>query len=303
MSNESVQSDPVSNADLASTVHPVSKTFVSLGLKLHYLDWGNESAPPLLLIHGTRDHAHSWDWVARELCREWRVVALDLRGHGDSEWSPDGAYLTPYHLVDFVEFVESLGYEQINIVAHSFGGNPAVRFAGLYPERVRKLVLVDAMGPYPKVLKAWAEQGAVKRTRDWMNKARDTARAKPRRFATLEQAIARMAEANKHLSSEQVQHLAMHGARRYDDGYGWKYDPHTGNFATEDFAVHLIEYWREITAETLICWGSASWTSNPAEDGSAAHFRNQRCLTFENAGHWLHHDQFEKFVSALREFL
>ena len=76
-----------------------------------------------------------------------------------------------------------------------------------------------------------------------------------------------------------------------------------GNFAPEDFAVHLVEYWREITADTLICWGNESWTSNPATDGSSAHFRNHRDLTFEKAGHWLHHDQLDIFLAALKEFL
>lgn len=288
---------------MTHTIEPVSKTFVSQGLKLHYLDWGNASAPPLLLVHGTRDHARSWDWVARELRNDWHIVALDLRGHGDSDWSPDGAYLSPYHLLDFTELVDTLGYAQINIVAHSFGGNPTVRFAGLYPQRVRKLVLVDAMGPAPAFIARWNELGAVKRTRDWMEKVREVAAAKPKRFATVEMAIARMAEANKHLSAEQAHHLAVHGVRRYADGYGWKYDPQMGNFAPEDFAVHLVEYWREITADTLICWGNESWTSNPATDGSSAHFRNQRSLTFEKAGHWLHHDQLDIFLAALKEFL
>ncbi|HET8710983.1 MAG TPA: alpha/beta hydrolase [Spongiibacteraceae bacterium] len=288
---------------MTRAIEPVSKFFNSQGLKLHYLDWGNDSAPPLILVHGTRDHARSWDWVARELQKDWHIVALDLRGHGDSAWSPDAAYLTPYHLLDFADFVDALGYERIDIIAHSFGGNPTVRFAGLYPERVRKLVLVDAMGPTPTFVARWDEIGVVKRTRDWMDKARETAKAQPKRFATIEDAIARMAQANKHLSAEQARHLAIHGVRRYDDGFGWKYDPHMGNFGPEDFAIHLEAYWREITAETLICWGNESWTSNPADDGSAAYFRHHRCLTFEKAGHWLHHDQLDQFVAALREFL
>lgn len=288
---------------MTTDIEPVSKTYISQGLKLHYLDWGNASAPPLILVHGTRDHARSWDWVARALRNDWHIIALDLRGHGDSEWSPDGAYLSPYHLLDFTELVDTLGYAQINIVAHSFGGNPTVRFAGLYPQRVRKLVLVDAMGPTPTIIARWNELGTVKRTRDWMEKVRNISTEKSKRFAAIEMAVARMAEANKHLSAEQAHHLAVHGVRRYDDGFGWKYDPKMGNFAPEDFAIHLIEYWREITADTLICWGTRSWTSNPAADGSSAHFRHHRDLTFENAGHWLHHDQLDNFLAALREFL
>ncbi len=68
-------------------IGPSSSFYISQRLKLHYVDWGNEGAPPLLLIHGGRDHARSWDWVARDLRRDYHVIAPDLRGHGDSAWA------------------------------------------------------------------------------------------------------------------------------------------------------------------------------------------------------------------------
>jgi len=286
-----------------SQFEPISKTYISQGLKLHYLDWGNETAPPLILVHGMHDHARSWDWVARALRNDWHVIAMDLRGHGDSEWSPDGAYHNPYHLCDFIELVETLGQQQVNIVAHSLGGNPAVRFAALYPQRVHKLVLVDAMGPAAPVIEQWNKQGVVNRLRDWLEKRRETAAKIPRRFATLDEAVARMAKANKHLSAEQARHLAIHGVRQHADGYSWKFDPASGNFLPEDFAIDLAQYWCEITAPTLICWGPESWTTNPATDGRSNHFRNHKNLAFDKAGHWIHHDQLDAFVAALNEFL
>ncbi len=288
---------------MTTDIEPVSKTYISQGLQLHYLDWGNAGAPVLLLVHGMRDHARSWDWAARALRNNWHVIAPDLRGHGDSQWSPDGAYLSPYHLLDLADLIDTLGHEQVNIVAHSFGGNPSARYAALYPQRVRKLVLVDAMGPTAPVIARWDKVGPVQRTREWLEKRRETAQATPRRFATLEEAIARMAAANKHLSAEQARHLATHGVRHNVDGYGWKYDPIFGTFLPEDFAIDLAEYWREITAPTLICWGTESWTTNPATDGRAVHFPNHRNLTFEKAGHWLHHDQLDIFIAALNGFL
>lgn len=284
-------------------IGPISKTYVSQGLKLRYLDWGNEQAPLLLVVHGMRDHARSWDWVARELQHDWHVIAPDLRGHGDSEWSPDGAYHSPYHLLDFIDLVDALGHDPINIIAHSFGGNPTARFAALYPERVRRLVLVDAMGPTAQVIAKWNELGVVNRARDWVAKSRAISESGPRRYASMEEAVARMAEANRHLSIEQARHLAIHGARKYADGYGWKYDPRIGNFLPEDFAIDLAEYWREIRAPTLICWGTESWTTNPATDGRSAHFHDHRNICFENAGHWLHHDRLDDFLTAVRGFL
>src|ERR1700756_5207636 len=68
-------------------VGPTSNSYVSQRLRLHYVDWGNASAPPLLLVHGGRDHCRSWDWVARRLSDQYHIIALDLRGHGDSAWA------------------------------------------------------------------------------------------------------------------------------------------------------------------------------------------------------------------------
>ena len=148
---------------------PVSRFFPSQGLDLHYLDWGNDGAPLLLLLHGSRDHARSWDWTARALRHRWHVIAPDLRGHGDSGWSRDGAYLTVYHALDIAGLIGTLGERQLDIVAHSFGGGVAIRYAATFPDRVRKLVLVDGLGPSPKVQASWDRQGPVRRTREWID--------------------------------------------------------------------------------------------------------------------------------------
>jgi pimeloyl-ACP methyl ester carboxylesterase len=100
-----------------------------------------------------------------------------------------------------------------------------------------------------------------------------------------------------------------HGARstRHRPGLsadiGWKYDPVFGTFLPEDFSVDLTAFWREVSAPTLVCWGTESWTADPEADGQTAHFHTHRSLVFEKAGHWLHHDQLGAFLAALREFL
>lgn len=287
---------------------PTSRAYPSQGLQLNYFDWGNRGAPLLLLVHGIRDHARSWDWVARALRHDWRVIAPDLRGHGDSDWSPDGGYLGSYHVLDLANLVETLTAESggegpLTIVGHSFGGNVVARYGAVCPERLRKLVLVEGLGPSPKVLAEWARTGAVERTRDWIDKRRATAAGPPRRMASLAEAVERMKAANPHLSLAQASHLAQHGARRHPDGYGWKYDPLVSLFPPEDFSALGPAVWQAITAPTLLCYGTESWTTNPEDDGRASHFRDHRTLVFEKAGHWLHHDQFEAFMAALGDFL
>jgi pimeloyl-ACP methyl ester carboxylesterase len=288
---------------MTNSDEPVSHYFISQGVKIHYLDWGNPTAPPLLLMHGTRDHARSWDWTARHLRDRWHVVAMDLRGHGDSEWSPDGAYLLPYHLLDMLEMVELMGPEPVTVVAHSFGGNVMARYAGLYPERIRKIVFVDSLGPTPRNYKGWDKQGPVSRTREWIEQRRDAKLMQPRHYASVEEGAARMRKTNSMLASEQALHLAIHGMRREENGLVWKFDPRVSMFAPEDFAVQGSFYWSEITAPTLILSGAKSWATDAAVDGRAAFFQNARCVTFENAGHWIHHDELVGFLTLLKEFL
>ena len=104
---------------------PTSHFYFSQRLRLHYVDWGNEGAPPLLLVHGGRDHCRSWDWVAEELRHDWHVIAPDLRGHGDSDWSPDGAYVLSDRAND-LKAVASLLHVPFILVGASLGGATAI---------------------------------------------------------------------------------------------------------------------------------------------------------------------------------
>lgn len=235
--------------------------------------------------------------------QRWHVIAVDLRGHGDSQWSPDGAYLVPYHVLDLSELIETLGMGPLTIVGHSFGGNLSTRCAALLPDRVHKLVVVDGLGPGPRAVARWAEVGAVQRTRNWIDQYRDPKTRVPRRFKEIDEGVARMSAANPHLSNEQARHLAAHGLRLHADGYGWKYDPLIGNFAPEDFAVDLSVFSREVRVPTLLCYGAESWTTNPETDGRAAQLRDRQTVVFEKAGHWVHHDQFDAFIATLLDFL
>src|ERR1700742_3333792 len=118
-------------------MEPVSHFFYSNRLKLQFWDWGSEGKPVMILVHGGMDHARSWDWVARALRDRWHVVAPDLRGHGDSAWSPDGAYSAPFFVSDLALLVHQLADGPCCIVGHSLGGAISLRYAGLFPETVR----------------------------------------------------------------------------------------------------------------------------------------------------------------------
>jgi pimeloyl-ACP methyl ester carboxylesterase len=284
---------------------PTSHSFVSQRLKLRYVDWGNPGAPPLILLHGGRDHSRSWDWTAEALRTKWHVIAPDLRGHGDSEWSPDGDYGTLANLYDLAQLIHQQGLAPVTIVAHSFGGNIALRYAGTYPENVRKLVAIEGLGPSPRMLADRLAKPPGKRLRDWIEAKRASAGRTPRKYASIDEALQRMKEANAYLSDTQARHLTIHGVSQNEDGtYSWKFDPYMRIFPPFDMAQADIEQlWAAISCPTLLMYGEKSWASNPEKDGRATHFRNARVILFENAGHWLHHDQFDRFMSELDAFL
>ena len=284
---------------------PTANSFISQRLRMHYVDWGNPEAPPLILQHGGRDHCRSWDWVAEELARDWHVIAPDLRGHGDSAWAPDGNYEMNMFVYDFAQLVHTLGRDSVTIVAHSLGGNVATRFAGLYPEKVRKLVNIEGLGPSPKVRAEREAKGYANRFRKWVEDKRKASARIPRRYDSIEAAFARMKEENGFLTDDQARHLTVHGASRNEDGtWSWKFDPYLNVWPFDEVPEDRTnELWASITCPILFLYGADSWASNPETDGRAMVFQDHRVSEFENAGHWLHHDQFDRFMREVRAFL
>lgn len=288
-----------------TTPGPTSNSFISQRLKLHYVDWGNPGAPLLILQHGGRDHCRSWDWVAAELAKDWHVIAPDLRGHGDSAWSPDGDYDMDSFVYDFAQLVHTLGEEPAAIVAHSLGAMITTRFVGLYPDKVGKFVNIEGLSLSPAKLEERRTHGFANLFRDWIEEKRKAAGRLPRRYPTIEAAYTRMKDENPFLTDEQARHLTIHGASRNEDGtFSWKFDPylHIWRFGDHPMA-EIALLWEAITCPVLMLHGADSFMSSPARDGRIEHFRTARFVEFENAGHWLHHDQFDRFMAELRAFL
>jgi pimeloyl-ACP methyl ester carboxylesterase len=283
---------------------PGSRTFVSQGLNLHYADWGNESAPPLLLVHGQRDHCRNWDWVAERLRDRFHVMAVDLRGHGDSDWSPDGHYDQHAYLYDFTELVRHAG-DGVSIIGHSLGGNIALRFAGIYPDRVKRLISIEGLGRMPAQVAELERRPVDERIREWIDASRALGKRGPRQHESFEAAVVHMRKSNAHLSEAQARHLTEHGLRPDSDGrFRWKFDPRVRAISPADLTTAEIHHlWARIRCPTLLAYGADSWASNPAEDGRLSHFRNTRLVMFEGAGHWVHHDRLDRFLAEAEAFL
>jgi len=284
---------------------PEIRRFASQRLSLAYADWGNHDAPLLALVHGGRDHKRSWDWTADALKDEFHVVAPDLRGHGESDWASDGDYSMADYVLDLAALFKHLGKEPQTIVAHSLGGMVALRYAGLFPERVRRIVAVEGLGMSPRMIAEQEAKPVSERLRAWVDKRLANTERPLKRYPDIAAATARMREANPHLSEEQAHHLTLHGVRRHEDGsLSFAYDPDVFFFpATDISSAELRALWARIDCPALLLYGRDGTASNPLEDGRASAFRNAEVLYFDKAGHWLHHDRFEMFLAAIRAFI
>jgi pimeloyl-ACP methyl ester carboxylesterase len=284
---------------------PTSQSFISQRLRLNYVDWGNPDAPPLILLHGGRDHCRNWDWVAAELRGDYHIIAPDLRGHGDSAWSTSGDYSMSAFVYDLAQLIHQQHLAPCRIVAHSLGGSIALRYAGAFPENVIKLVAIEGLGPSPTMMAERAARGPVERMRSWVAETRKLAARIPRRYPTLEDAFHRMQDENKHLTEAQARYLTLHGAMQNEDGtYSWKFDNYVRAFSPADFTPEeMCAVWGNIACPILFVNGKESWASNPEKDGRMGEFKNARVIEFERAGHWVHHDRLEDFVSEVRDFL
>jgi pimeloyl-ACP methyl ester carboxylesterase len=269
------------------------------------VDWGNAGAPPLILLHGGRDHCRNWDWVAEALRDDWRVIAPDLRGHGDSAFAPSGGYTMAAYVYDLAQLIHQQRLAPVTIVAHSLGGNIALRYTGLYPETVRKLVAIEGLGPSPRMLAERAKRPVAERLRAWIDEQRALAARAPRKYGSIEDALARMREENPRLSPEQARHLTLHGVSQNEDGtYSWKFDNYVRSMPPGDVTPEeMQELWSRISCPTLLVYGRESWASNPAEDGRLRHFSNARVWSVEGAGHWVHHDRLDAFLDEVRGFI
>ncbi len=293
-------------------MEPVSHYYYSHRLKLQFWDWGQGETPgepevstrkpALILVHGGLDHARNWDWVARDLRRNFHVYAVDLRGHGNSAWAPGAMYSIPEYVLDLSALADIIGEFPIYLVGHSLGGIIVLLYSGLYPDRVRKAVSIEGFG-FPPGHKVHAP--ASQRLRNWIEAIRKTEQREPRSYPNLDTAVARMKEANPHLSDEVARHLTLHGTNWNADGsLIWKFDNYARPLPPYGHNIDdLNDVLSQISCPTLLFWGAESWMPDPEPDNRMGAIKNHKLVKVPKAGHWVHHDQLEIFLHETNQFL
>jgi esterase len=228
---------------------PQSKFLIVNGLRLHYLDWGNSSAPPVVCVHGYTSSAQAFNAPARHFQSRFHWLAPDVRGHGESAWSPAGAYQYSDQVADLEGIVDQLGLEQFTLIGTSMGGIIAMAYAGAHPERLARLVIND-IGPDAEV----GSQRITQMVGD-----------RPDEFATLEDAMAyrrQMSPIVARRSEEDQRELALGVLRRRPDGrWAWKMDPAYVRQRVQQGPPPRPSLWpalQRIPCPTLVIWGMES---------------------------------------------
>jgi pimeloyl-ACP methyl ester carboxylesterase len=283
----------IAGIEVDELVLPAEHDLVVDGLRLHYLDWGRRGRPPLLFLHGGCLTAHTWDLVCLTLRAHYHCLAVDLRGHGDSEWSPILDYGPDAHVRDLRGLIEQLGVKRPVLVGHSLGGLNAMLYASTATERLAGVALVD-VGPDP-------QPGAVKRVADFV--IGDPAEGSVEDF--VERARAFNPRRDPHL----LRYSLLHNLRRLPDGtFAWKYDRR--GLSPEYLATvrrslgQLRDRTDTITCPVLVIRGAESDAlSDPHAADFAATLPDGRWAQVKDAGHTVQGDNPHGLIQVLTHFL
>jgi pimeloyl-ACP methyl ester carboxylesterase len=262
------------------------------GISLHYLDWGATDAPPVVLLHGITGHARVWDHLATRLLPGHRVLALDQRGHGDSDPAPDDDYRVGTMADDVAAFAASLRLTRFALIGHSMGGRIAIKYAADHVARLQRLVIID-IGPEIAL-------AGLQRVRDMMAQS-------PERIESEEWAVEYIRRANPLQDIGMLRERVRHGLKRLSDGeLTWKYARGLRDMMREGRrdTVDLWEPLPRISCPTLVMRGAESdILSADVAKKMTERLPDGRLVEIEGAGHTVPADRPEEFVRQIRAFL
>jgi len=280
------------------------------GLRYHIREWGEPGAPILFLFHGWMDVSASFQFLVDALRERWHIVAPDWRGYGESARSTDAPGVESYWFADYVADLEAIvdHYQpegQVTLVGHSLGANVVCLYAGIRPERVRRVVDLEGFG-----MTASKASQAPRRYARWLDELKDKPRLNT--YASVEDVAARLQKTNPRLPADKAAFLAQHWSRQNADGR-WEIlgDPAHKIINPQLYRLdEVMEIWRRVTAPVLHVEAVDSPTLKaiagdmplPEFKARFAAFPDFREVLIAEAGHMLHHDQPEQVAMLIEEF-
>lgn len=292
---------------------PDRATFVDVNrTRLRVWEWGDEQGLPLVCVHGAHDHGRMWDSLAPRLAADlgYRVLAVDLRGHGDSGRLSSGHVWMATSL-DLGLLARTLADApgsdgQVRFVGHSFGGGLSMYVAGVWPELVRWVVNLDGLGPPHEEMtgpRDWAADAARSFT------SAERALLTPgRRYATTDEMVERRAGVNVRLPREWVEHLVAHGSTEDEGGFRWKADPlFNVGFPGDWDPTGMTAEHELVRCPLLVLTGAEhdTWSElGPEELASRlSAFADVRHEAVPGAGHYVHVEQPDLVFGAVARFV
>jgi pimeloyl-ACP methyl ester carboxylesterase len=274
------------------------KIQLATGLGYNVWEWDGPGETTFVLLHGFTDLGAGWCEVAPRLAPHGHVIAPDLRGHGDSDRAGGGGY---YHFFDYLadvdDVIRQLARPRVVLVGHSMGGSVAGYYAGVRPERIARLVLIEGLGPPDLIGGAGATRTAM-----WIDAWRKARAEEPRPLPSLDEAVRRLRKNDELLEEPLARRLAELGTREVPGGRVWKHDPLHLTFGPYPFRLDMAKaHWERVTCPVLLVDGARSRLNLPEAERAArrASFARHRHLTIEDAGHAVQRHQPARLAEAI----
>jgi pimeloyl-ACP methyl ester carboxylesterase len=279
-------------------------------LRYHLRSWGapRRDRPTLVMLHGWMDVSASFQFVADALGDGWHVVAPDWRGYGLSERAQADCYWFPDYLADLERVLEAVAAERPVLVGHSMGGNVALLYAGIRPDRVGAVINLEGFG-----LRETHASQAPARYAKWLDELKDGASL--RDYASADEVAARLRRNNPRLSAARAAFLAPHWAQEQADGrWAVAGDPAHRIVNPVLYRVdEVLACWQQIECPVLWVRAGATDVLHHVAEGTEAAIaeverrrgviRDAESLIIDDAGHMVHHDQPERLARAITDFI
>jgi pimeloyl-ACP methyl ester carboxylesterase len=257
------------------------------GLRLHYVEWGDPAKPPMILLHGIARHAHTFDHIAPAFARDRHVLAIDMRGHGDSAWSPEGAYLVDDYVSDLERLVAQLGLRRLTLLGNSTGGRVVQVFAGRNPSQVDRIVVEDVGPERPQNIADAFARRVQQEAAGW---------------ASEDELVGQLVAANRRTPEPLLRTYAHFGVKRRDDGrLIWKRDP---NLVKGFVETELWDSVSKITAPALYVIGGGSRIVPPeTQERLKKTLPNCQVVVMPGLGHYPSEEDTAGFMKIAEAFL